>query len=277
MSKLDQYISKLMHDDDALKHFLVDPITAAEDKNGLTKAERSVLRRVVAGISNNATNGFSIVRHLDSYRRSLRLLQNVLHKHQGSHPANFAANIANVEGGTTYNFSVFLYYPPQVMNPWPVPVPGAYSNYLLFTGSFTTSDGTVTVKQVMDSVTENGAGATTLTSLANIVTGVHGEPIVSAFNINGANYKAIPGDPNQGSHNPFWFYSFNGTARPGAPYYGNYYGTFETGSSQTGLNQNVPLQPAGTANVMFWQLIAPEQSYGFDSCVTTSVEQAFKA
>ena len=44
-SNLLNYISLLMHDDDALKTFLVDPITDAEGKHGITKAERAVLRR----------------------------------------------------------------------------------------------------------------------------------------------------------------------------------------------------------------------------------------
>ena len=67
-----------MHNDDALHKFSIDPITTSEKENGLTKAERAVLRRTIQGLSNNSVNGYSLQRNLDSYRRSLRLLQNVL-------------------------------------------------------------------------------------------------------------------------------------------------------------------------------------------------------
>ncbi|MFK7783618.1 MAG: hypothetical protein AB8B56_00810, partial [Crocinitomicaceae bacterium] len=77
-SNLLNYISLLMHDDDALHAFLTDPIQA-EENHGITKAERSVLRRTVAHLSNNSKNGYSVERQLSSYRRSLRLLQNVFH------------------------------------------------------------------------------------------------------------------------------------------------------------------------------------------------------
>ena len=79
MSNLLKYISHLMQDDDALHQFTIDPITDAENNHGLTKAERAVLRRTVHGLSNNSVNGYSMVRSDESYRRSLRLLQNVLH------------------------------------------------------------------------------------------------------------------------------------------------------------------------------------------------------
>ncbi|MEO0777551.1 MAG: hypothetical protein AAF146_13375 [Bacteroidota bacterium] len=81
-SQLLNYIGHLMSNDDALHHFLADPITNAE-KAGLTKAERAVMRRVVTHLSNNALNGYSITRDPSSYRRSLRLLQNVL-RHVGA-------------------------------------------------------------------------------------------------------------------------------------------------------------------------------------------------
>ena len=77
---LDHFIGHLMSNDQALAQFLADPTNGGKEY-GITKAERAVIRRVVSSLSNNAKNGFSIQRDLSSYRRSLRLLQNVLHKH----------------------------------------------------------------------------------------------------------------------------------------------------------------------------------------------------
>jgi hypothetical protein len=77
-SKLLNYIHQLMVKDEALEHYLADPITEAEEKYGLTKAERTVLRRTITHLSNNSINGYSLHRDFTSYRRSLRLLQNVL-------------------------------------------------------------------------------------------------------------------------------------------------------------------------------------------------------
>lgn len=78
-SALLRYISHLMQDDEALERYLVDPITHAEGEHDLTKAERAVLRRTVHHLPQTSVNGFSLTRDFASYRRSLRLLQNVLH------------------------------------------------------------------------------------------------------------------------------------------------------------------------------------------------------
>ena len=58
---LDQFISKLMSDDDTLKKFLADP-TNGRQEYGITKAERAVLRRVIAHLSNKSKNGYGIQR-----------------------------------------------------------------------------------------------------------------------------------------------------------------------------------------------------------------------
>jgi len=277
MSQLDDYIKKLMSDDRALQGFLANPIKAAEDENGLTKAQRSVLRRVVANLSNNATNGYSIVRHLDSYRRSIRMLQNVLHMERGASPALYGSELAEGAATSSYQLACYLYYPTDPGDTWPTPNPQAYANYLFFTG--TTTNSNLTVDEAMQVLTlgYGPASGTCLLDLATVVTGVHGVPVVTAFNIphgylDAGLYTAVPGVPGQ-SNKPFWFYSFNGTARPGAPYYGGEY--FSYGSSQTGLDQVFPLRPSGYTNYLYWQIIAPEPSYGFQSCVPTTAEKAF--
>ena len=96
---LDGFISKLMHDDGALNKFLSDPTNGGQEY-GITKAERAVLRRVVGHLSNKSKNGYGIQRDLGSLRRSLRLLQNVLHKHSGAH----AVVIEGEAGMQTYSF-----------------------------------------------------------------------------------------------------------------------------------------------------------------------------
>lgn len=107
-SKLLNYIHLLTHNDDALDHYIVDPITHAEGIHGLTKAERAVMRRVVSGLSNNSANGYSMARNRDSYRRSLRLLQNVLHN-VGS---KMTSDVVSMSGeADTYPYSILVNYP----------------------------------------------------------------------------------------------------------------------------------------------------------------------
>jgi hypothetical protein len=115
-SNLLNYISVLLSDDDALNTFLKDPITEAEGKYGITKAERAVLRRTVAHLSNNSKNGYSTVRHLGSYRRSLRLLQNVLHN-VGTKITPNSYNIQEDSADKDDNMiaiSLTVYYPPGI-------------------------------------------------------------------------------------------------------------------------------------------------------------------
>jgi hypothetical protein len=117
-SNLLNYISLLLSDDEALQRFLIDPITDAEGKYGITKAERAVLRRTVFHLSNRSLNGYTLVRHLGSYRRSLRLLQNVLHN-VGSKMAQetHIAATATAQGEVTVppplssTYTVVYYYP----------------------------------------------------------------------------------------------------------------------------------------------------------------------
>ena len=54
---LDQFIPKLMSDDDTLKKFLADPTNGGQEYS-ITKAERAVLRRVTAHLSNKSKNGY---------------------------------------------------------------------------------------------------------------------------------------------------------------------------------------------------------------------------
>ena len=114
-SNLLDYINLLMKDDVALKNFLVDPITEAEGTHGITKAERAVLRRTVSHLSNKSKNGYTVSRHLGSYRRSLRLLQNVLHNVGSKMVQDVQKNPENK--AATYSFSVVYNLPTVVSGP----------------------------------------------------------------------------------------------------------------------------------------------------------------
>ena len=198
MSKLDQYIGKLLRDDDALKDFLVDPIKAAEDQHGLTKAQRAVLRRVVANLSNNSTNGFGIVRSLNSYRRSIRMLQNVLHLERGT---SMAAAAADSSDNTHY---VYVYYngipdDPSANNP--------YAFYMYFKG---TGD---TIGEVMDNAVDpygNSLSALTGTVTNDDGTFVTSFEVPSPWPYPGTYEVDLP--QSLSDTDPFWFYSVNGQA-----------------------------------------------------------------
>ena len=223
-----------MHDDATLEQFLQDPIKGAEDDHGLTKAERSVLRRVVAGISHNSTNGMALHRSLNSYRRSIRLVQNVLHKHSGHMLAQ--------AGGNT----ITLYYGPDPSSPGSNP----YANYVQGVGSGST------IADVLGSVSSwtTGAGEPAKVSYDTITNG-DGTFIIS-FTINDEKYEAVPGPRT--TKLPFWFYSVDGKA-------------LENGKVNPDAEYGYDGQPFGDYSVtpgepIFWQCIAPDVSYGFQPC-----------
>ncbi|MEL7146120.1 MAG: hypothetical protein AAFO69_07105 [Bacteroidota bacterium] len=262
MSKLDDYISKLLTNDDALKEFLVDPIKAAEDENGLTKAQRSVLRRTVHGLSNNATNGYGIVRHLDSYKRSLRLLQNVLHVERGTAGAHAAATVSDIgKEGAPYH-TLFLYYngdpgDPTSGNP--------YAYYIPFYGYGNT------IGEVMSNAYNYTDGQ--VFYLENLVTLDSTNQYVIAFEIPDAfpgsgTYKAVP---EANTRNPFWFYSVNGRAitLQGGGYYVNPYASYGTQS------ESFTTFPLDSSDTIYWQLIAPDTRYRFQPCTFSTVENTF--
>jgi hypothetical protein len=265
-SKLLNYISLLLSDDEALQRFLIDPITDAEGKYGLTKAERAVLRRTVFHLSNRSLNGYTLVRHLGSYRRSLRLLQNVLHN-VGSKMAQEAliAASAPAEDADMTIYTVLIYVPTDITpstqgsqtltgltnvqvekqfgNPYGQWVP----YYVLMPYDPSTT--------IMDVMTKAGVSYTT-----SIGTGGF-EYVASITPIGG--FPEIFADPTDPSYdlntNPdanfvFWFWSINGNPNitPGL------------GGSQSFAQQVLPRD-----SIVFWQVIAPDASYGFHSCDPT--------
>lgn len=270
-SNLLNYLGLLLSDDESLKKFLVDPITEAEGKHGITKAERAVLRRTVAHLSNKSVNGYTVSRHLDSYRRSLRLLQNVLHNVGSKMIQDSHKKPETEENAVLYPFAT-TFFVPNVSGP---------ANFTCKTnadvdkygGAYATSFPTYTVylsnknptvKDVLDAVNEEYFSSpvmpyTTVT--------IGGEPYVKEF-IPLSTYPIIA-DLSNDCYNlaehpdadyVFWFYSINGTANP-----------YTTGGFGVSF-ANKTLNPGDT---VFWQLIAPDARYGFKKCeLTTGNEYA---
>ena len=272
-SKLLNYISLLLSDDEALQRFLIDPITDAEGKYGLTKAERAVLRRTVFHLSNRSLNGYTLVRHLGSYRRSLRLLQNVLHNvgSKMSQEVHVAASAtAQDTDASTATYFVTIYVPADISpsstsssavtltgltntqaqdqfgNPY-----GGSAVHCSVTLPYDPFGNPTTIRDVMN--------AAKISFGTNVGSG--GFDYVSAITPNGfPEIFADPTDPRYDlSKNPkadfvFWFWSINGQPNISPGF----------GGSQSFAQQ--VLQPGAT---VFWQVIAPDLSYGFEPCYPT--------
>jgi hypothetical protein len=274
-SHLLNYISLLMHCNQSLNEFLADPVVAGE-KNQITKAERAVLRRTVAHLSNNSTNGYSITRHLGSHRRSLRLLQNVLHNTGSKLVQESAAPVNNPtsEGSELrpYPFSIQFYLPSITFSG----TDNYFTNknneyvdtyrgpYAAFTPPYTVGlpTPTASIKMVMDAL------PTTMT----IPSSYHYGGYSFVFSGGKKYVDSISFYPN-GSPNEitkiiadlrgyslkddyvFWFYSVNGT--PNIENAGGVSG--DAGQSFTDY-----IVSAG--DTVYWQLIAPDGRYGFQPC-----------
>ena len=279
-SQLLNYIGHLMSNDDALHHFLADPITNAE-KAGLTKAERAVMRRVVTHLSNNALNGYSITRDPSSYRRSLRLLQNVLrhvgakmlqdHQQMLGHVApELVRSEADPTDSNTYTLEIYLpdttggeYYLKtnrDIGNAYAVPV-GPFSVSM--------SSDSPTIYEVMEAAKSMYPGTFDFAYTADS----NGNNSVSSFTYNGNTYTVDLNNPqyvddydptkqnpnNSEGRYAFWFYSINGKAgqTDGSQYAPN------VTANETKFFDSYKLSPT---DHVIWQLIAPDSSYGFQSC-----------
>lgn len=252
-SNLLNYVGLLLSDDAALKTFITDPITEAEGKYGITKAERAVLRRTVANLSNKSVNGFTMARHFGSYKRSLRLLQNVLHN-VGSKMVQdtmLAAPSADSQLNGSYYFSVICYYPNVSSNVdctddtnlmVESQYGGPYANWSLSTVQLQNSNPTI--QDVMN------AAALPYTTVSS----AQGIPYVKSLTPNGYEITADLSKYNLSDDFVFWFYSINGKAMPG-----------NTGFSGESFAQ-FTLSPGDTVS---WQLIAPDAEYGFYPCGPT--------
>ena len=262
MSKLDAYIQTLLSDDLALSLFIQNPLVA-DFVVGLTKAERSVLRRVVMHLPNTAKSGFSGARSMSSFRRSLRLLQNVLHYSSTAVHANMLSATSDVEaavlpeatsqnGGTFY---LYVYYPNGGSNDYTGKANadvnqngGPYANYRYFQIVF--GDGPTSVERLL-----LGASQAFPNNISyQTVNGDGGFPYVSEITIDGNMITADLSQYKLSDDFVFWFYSINGQPNKGGA---------------TGIEgQSFRNFPLNSGDTVFWQLIAPDADYGFQPCTT---------
>lgn len=256
-TNFNNYLHKLLVDDEALKMFLGDP-NGQSDQHGLTKAERAVLRRVVNSASNGSVNGYAIIRPLSGYRQAVRLVQNVMHN-------NMSAMIAASNNTHTLN----IYMPTGALtagsngssyaNPW-----GEVST---FHGSGTT------IGELMDSVMSDSSNGFSFDTEQN----EKGEKIITAITIKGSTLTAPPpkGITSLSETTPFWFWTLNGEATNGATEVG-----YEPGDTQDRTKiyygqgqrsyENVSLS---APSVVYWQVINPSIR-GFGSCGIANGQQA---
>ena len=260
---LDQYIGLLLHDDHALQAFLADPTNGGAE-HGISKAERAVLRRTVAHLSNVSRNGYGVQRDLGSYRRSLRLLQNVLHQHAGAH------QYAQPEVAETGLATFFVYIPKysDINTAYENPSQ-AYTTYVSFQGisgstlgeamNFDTSTGKP--KQPFSGKDASGASV----QIDYTAIEIDGDWYLETF--------TITGGPNAGTYTfnyadvtnrlPFWFYSLDGAAivtNNQNIYQRNPKADF--GNAGTAFDS----YPLNGAQTVYWQAIAPDTTYGFAPC-----------
>jgi hypothetical protein len=258
MPNLLNYISHLMQHDDALKTFIVDPITEAENEHGLSKAERAVLRRTVAHLPNTSLNGFSMERTMQSYRRSLRLLQNVLHTSGMDMVHDHVMN--ETEDTETDGLSKFFY---RLVVCYPNLAPGSIND---FTCKPNNPNSGYPYQKFTTFLVQSNLPNITIGALLQQVKGryptrfnfqtvpIGRDPFISQITINGITIKA---DISQPCYDPatgnsvFWFYTINGKAGIGR-------------AGQGG--QSFSQYPIKNRDTVFLQLIAPDATYGFQSC-----------
>lgn len=269
-SNLLHYISVLMHDDDALKRFIVDPITHAENKYGLTKAERAVLRRTVSNLSHHSVNGFSMERTLSSYRRSLRLLQNVLHN-TGTKLMSDARSNVHDAAAVSQRYGLVINYPklnPNTSTDFTCKsnsdvdnLGGPYANSFFFNIVFNDSNPTSVQRLLL------GASQAFPNDISYNTVIMNNKPYVSEINIQSRSIKAdlsngcydLGSNPNADS--VFWFYSINGKPQKG----------FAGNTGQVGQSfQDYILTNNDT---VYWQVLAPDASYGFKPCAPHSLNE----
>lgn len=259
-SNLLNYIGLLMKDDVALKNFLVDPITEAEGKYGITKAERAVLRRTLSHLSNKSKNGYTVSRHLGSYRRSLRLLQNVLHN-VGSKMVQDVQKDPN-DDSTMYSFSVIYNLPVVVTGP--VDFTGKTNSfvdqnyggpYAISTPAYTVqlANQNPTIQEVMDEVNSIYFGGGPVMPYKTVTIG--GDEYVETLTpLSTYDIKADLSTYTTSDDYVFWFYSINGKANP---------------STSGNIGESFADKNLNPGDTVYWQLIAPDSQYGFSPCDAT--------
>lgn len=235
MTPLHEYMHLLLGDDDALRRLLAAPIEECE-KHRLSKAERSVVRRVLTSASTDSTNGYAIVRPLNAYRMAIRMLQNVMHRNMG----------AAIAAGSSASNTLFLYYGPSASAPATSP----YNAVKIFTGTGNN------IGDLMSNIRSSGQSLDYADS--TIPYKDQPDPIIGSFTIDGVVYNAPPPPTLFGSQ-AFWFYSVNGYPGP---------------TTSGGAGFSYTKYKINPGDVVYWQVIAPSPSRGFQPCYPTTSNHA---
>ncbi len=283
MSALGTYISKLLHDNQALQDFIADPKGQCK-AHGLSKADGAILRRSVAGLPATAKSGLGITRPLNSYRSSIRLLQNVLHNHHGHLLSSYNSNPVILPTICIYYNSTWS--PPNVGAPYTDPHSAYVDHVYCFYKNNNTS--AQTVGEAMGFTEQPGQPVNTPFSGSldrwdgNGQVGYAGQylpagpggpikPFITSFTIDGTTYEIDFTGVTTHDRDPFWFYSVNGNVivpiNPGSNQYElNPEACYGAGfSSFADYNLNNDCDGSSVHNIT-WQAIAPDQNYGFAPC-----------
>lgn len=255
-SNLDKYISTLMSNDNELAKFIKNP-EQSEEEHGITKAERSVLRRVVQHLPATSKSKFG-ARGKGSYRRSLRLLQNVLHNNATKIP--HATKEEAIEGRDYYY--LMIYYPAGGPGDYTGKTNAEIASYatasplypLLLTSKTDEHGAYVTVEDIMNAAAEYYRIQYTVKDA--VVTEI-------------SDYIADLTDPrydlklHPDANYVFWFYSVNGHPSK----------TNKEEGPRTAGSGSFTTFKVRPYDRVFWQLIAPDYTYGFQHCLAPDEDE----
>lgn len=237
------FLRKLLSDDEILRKFLADPVTTGGDA-GLSKAQWSVLRRVMVEASTVSTNGYSVVRPLSGYRQAAKMLYNVMRQQSISALASPEACAGAV--------SIAVSWGPDPVHPGTSP----FANMAVWQSMPMT--GPALISDIMDQIKSSNQQSISSSQGANfplIFTHYNSgpNPFVDSFSVNdGTTYAAPPQEVT--SHAPFWFWSINGYPNP-----------HDSGS----LGESYATKMVNPGDVVYWDCVAPGPQYGFPACAPT--------
>ena len=237
------FLRKLLSSDETLKLFLADPVATGSDA-GLSKAQWSVLRRVMVEASTASTNGYSVVRPLSGYRQAAKMLYNVMRQQSISALASPASCVGTI--------SIAVSWGPDPANPGTSP----FANIAVWQSA--PVSGPTLISEIMDQI-KNAHQPSSYSSQGpdfelTYTDDQQFEPkrIIGSFDIHGTTYSAPPQELT--SHAPFWFWSINGYPNP-----------HDSGS----LGESYATKLVNPGDVVYWDCVAPGPQYGFPACAPT--------
>ncbi|SIT83012.1 hypothetical protein SAMN05421665_1582 [Yoonia rosea] len=237
------FLRNLLSDDTLLRKFLADPVKTGGNA-GLSKAQWSVLRRVMVEASTASTNGYSVVRPLSGYRQAAKMLYNVMRQQSISALASPEACAGTV--------SIAVSWGPDPANPGQCP----FQNIAVWQSAPVT--GPVLISDVMDQISSSHQLSVYSSQGGNFALSFADDHqfdpkrIIGSFDIHGTTYTAPPQAIS--THAPFWFWSINGYPNP-----------HDSGS----LAESYATKKVNSGDVVYWDCVAPGPQYGFPACAPT--------